>query len=335
MSILDNGIMARIRGTHRGEMPFLDHLEELRVRLFWSIASLAVGCGVGFWLIRRFNVVELLKAPMGDILGEDWTLIYLGVTDAFFMLVRLVVTAGFLLASPIIVYQIWAFLSPALEKHEKRTIIPALYLGLVLFAMGVAMAYFIALPVSLQFLLGIMPEFMTPQLEATRYYAFVLKLLLGFGVVFELPVVIMILSALGLVTPRFLRSKRKHAVVVNLVVASLLSPGDVVMITVLMMVPLVLLYEFSILLSAMIYRKREKRENAIADPNPPEGSEPTAAAAPVVVEAPEGSEASSGKEADHDGEADAGSDDSGTSDDPGISEEPDTTDADDESGDKD
>lgn len=279
MGILQDGLASRVPGGKKGEMPFLDHLEELRFRLFWSIGSIVVASGLSFWLIKRFQVLDLLIGPMKRIMGEDWTLIYLGPADAFFMLLKLAITTGIILAFPVIVYHVWGFLAPALEKHEKRAIIPALYMGLVLFLAGVAMAYFIALPVSLQFLLGFLTDFMTPQLEATRYYSFVIKMLIGFGVVFELPVVIMVLSALGLVTPAFLRSKRRHAIVIITVVASFLSPGDVITVTVLMMVPLVFLYEFSIFLSSLIYRRRQSHENSIADPTPPDGSQAVAGAA--------------------------------------------------------
>ena len=185
---------------------------------------------------------------------------------------KLAVSVGVILASPVIVYQIWSFLSPALESHEKRAIVPALYLGLVLFAAGVAMAYFIALPISLRFLLGFLTEFMTPTIEATRYMAFVIKLLLGFGIVFELPVVILILSALGLVTPAFLRSRRRHAFVIITVLASFLSPGDVVAVTLLMMIPLVFLYEFSILLSVLMWKRRNSKEDTIAPVAAPAGA---------------------------------------------------------------
>jgi sec-independent protein translocase protein TatC len=133
------------------------------------------------------------------------------------------------------------------------------------------LAYEVALPVSLQFLLGLQQEILQPMLTADEYLSFVVRLLVAFGIIFELPVVVLILSVLGLITPAFLRSKRRHAIVIITVVASVLSPGDLIMVTAIMMVPLIFLYEFSILLSAMVYRRREKaRIEASADP--PEGS---------------------------------------------------------------
>ena len=148
---------------------------------------------------------------------------------------------------------------------------PALYMGLVLFLAGAGLAYEVALPVSLQFLLGLQTEILQPMLTADDYLSFVVRLMVGFGIIFELPVVVLILSVLGLITPQFLRSKRRHAILVITVLASLLSPGDLIMVTGIMMIPLIFLYEFSILLSVMVYRRRDKEE-LVASTEPPEGS---------------------------------------------------------------
>ncbi|NNF29401.1 MAG: twin-arginine translocase subunit TatC [Gemmatimonadetes bacterium] len=270
--LLKDGLLGKGGRNPRGEMPFLDHLEELRWRILWSILAVGVFSIVGFLLVHYFEVVGLLLEPGKDYLGPDWQPIFLSPTDPFFLLLKLALAVGLILSSPVIIYQAWAFLSPALEPHEKRAIVPALYMGLVLFAAGVAMAYYIALPISIRFLMGLLTDFMTPSIEATRYLGFVIKLLLGFGLVFELPVVILILSALGLVTPAFLRARRRHAIVIITVVASFLSPGDVVAVTVLMMIPLIFLYEFSILLSVLMWKRREARENTIHEQEAPGGS---------------------------------------------------------------
>jgi sec-independent protein translocase protein TatC len=186
-------------------------------------------------------------------------LIYLSPADPFFVNMKLGIYCGLIVALPIVIYHIWAFLSPALEKREKRAVIPALYLGLVLFLAGAALAYFVALPVTLSFFQAIESEALEGQLEINETIGFVVKLLLAFGAVFELPVVIMALSALGLVTPEFLRSKRRHAIVAITALASFLTPGDVITLTIMMMVPLLLLYELGIVLSVGIYRGKKKR----------------------------------------------------------------------------
>ena len=249
-------------------MPFLDHLEELRWRILWSILAVVIGSVVGFILVLQFEVLNILINPFYEVMGEDERLVFLSPTEPFFLILRVGVLSGVVLVSPIIVYQIWAFLSPALERHEKKVIIPSLYGGLVLFALGVWMAYVIALPVTLQFLLFFGEDYFDQMLQAGPYLGFVMKLLMAFGVLFELPVVIAILSALGLVTPSFLRAKRRHAIVLITLLSSILSPGDVVTVTALMMIPMIVLYEFSIFLSVMITGKRGRKIGG----DPPDGS---------------------------------------------------------------
>ncbi len=280
MNRLRDGLLAgRKHLNPKAEMPFLDHLEELRRRLLWSLLAVAICFGIGLAVVHYLDVTRFLIEPGQEVLGSEWRLIYLAPTDSFFIFLKISLTAGLVLASPIIIYHAWAFLAPALERREKRTLVPALFMGVILFLAGVSLAYFIALPLSLRFLVGFMADVMVPSWTATGYIGFVVMLLLGFGIVFELPVVVLILSVLGLVTPAFLRAKRRHAIVIVTVVAALLSPGDMVQVTVLMMVPLVLLYEFSIWLSVLMWRRRDKHEASI-------GGEP-AAGSVAVVPAPE------------------------------------------------
>lgn len=244
-----------------GEMPFLSHLEELRWRLIWSLLAVAVFTILGFFLVERFNVLGLLIEPIKPFLNGS-KLKYLSPTDPFFVTLKLAILVGFVLASPVIVYQVWAFLSPALLPSERRIIIPALYMGIVLFGGGVAMAYWIVLPVTLRFTMGFQTEALEQAIVVGEYLSVVTRLLLAFGIVFELPVVILILSALGLATPEWLAAKRRHAVVIITVVSSMLTPGDVITVTLLMMVPLVLLYELGIVLSRMVSRRRPSPEAA-------------------------------------------------------------------------
>lgn len=245
------------------EMPFLDHLEELRWRLIWSLIAVIVCTVVGFFLVTRLDVLGILVAPIEPFLNGS-KLKYLSPTDPFFITLKLAITVGLVLASPVVVYQIWAFLAPALLPHEKRIIVPSLYLGLVLFALGVFLAYKVALPVSLDFLLSFQTESLEQNIVVGEHLGFVTRLLLAFGGLFELPVVILILSSIGLVTPEFLAAKRRHAIAIMTVLAAVLTPGDAISLTVMMMVPLVLLYEFSIFLSRLVTRRRRARMAAAA-----------------------------------------------------------------------
>jgi sec-independent protein translocase protein TatC len=236
------------------EMPFLDHLEELRWRLLWSLLAVALATAVSFVLVMHFDVLGLLIRPIEPFLHGS-KLKYLSPTDPFFITVKLSILVGFLLAFPVVVYQVWAFLSPALLPSERRVIIPSLYLGLVLFAGGVAMAYSIVLPMTLRFTMSFQTESLEQAIVIGEYLGVVTRLLLAFGVVFELPIVILVLSVLGVVTPEFLSDKRRHALVGITVLSSLLTPGDVIAATLMMMVPLVVLYELSIVLARLVTRR--------------------------------------------------------------------------------
>jgi sec-independent protein translocase protein TatC len=240
--------------TYRDEMPFLDHLEELRWRMLWSLLAVLVATVIGFFIVTRLNVLGLLIVPIEPFL-EGSRLKYLSPMEPFFITLKLAVTLGLILASPVVVYQIWAFLSPALLPSEKKTIVPALYFGLVLFLAGVAMAYYVVLPLTLNFSMGFQTEALEQSIVVGEYLSVVTRLLIAFGLVFELPVVLTVLAALGLVTPDFLASKRRHAIAVITIGSSLITPGDV-MSTIIMMIPLIFLYEISIAVSRVLYRRR-------------------------------------------------------------------------------
>jgi sec-independent protein translocase protein TatC len=256
-------MMKKFGKTQAGEMPFLDHLEELRWRILWSVLAILVGAVAGYILVERMNAMQLLIDPINPFLGGG-KLKYLSPTDPFFVTIKLSILAGLILASPIVIFQIWAFLAPALMPSEKRVIIPALYMGVVLFLIGVYMAYRLVLPMTLRFTMGFQTEFLEQSIVIGPYMAMVTRLLLGFGIVFELPVVILILSALGLVTPEFLASKRRHAIAGITILAAVLTPGDVITVTIMMMLPLVLLYELSIVLSRVVTRRRTAAAAAAA-----------------------------------------------------------------------
>ena len=253
-------------GSPAGEMPFFDHLEELRWRIVWSLLALAVGTGIGFYAAIRFDLFSVLKRPIDPFINGD-QLLALSVTGPFMITFKMELTIGVILAAPVIVYQIWAFLAPALTRREKRYITPALYLGAVLFCGGVVMAYLYVLPMTLRFLEGFQTPSLRYALTVDFYFGFVLKLLVAFGVMFELPVVVMILTALGLITSKFLASKRRYAIAAMAVTAALITPGDAITATIFMMGPLIALYEISILLSKVVERgkARHAAEDALAE----------------------------------------------------------------------
>lgn len=239
------------------EMPFLDHLEELRWRILWSLLALVICAGGGFFVVMKFDVIGLLKRPINPyLIDHGGKLIFLGVTDPFFIIFQLAIAIGVIVASPIIFYHIWSFLAPALLPRERRAIVPSLYLGVLLFAAGVALAYFGALPFTLRFMMSLQTESLEPQVTAGAYFGFVVKLLGGFGLIFEVPVVVRILAAMGLITSKFLASKRRYAFAVMAILASIITPGDALTATIVLMGPLILLYELSIFLAKLAERSR-------------------------------------------------------------------------------
>lgn len=239
-----------------GEMPFLDHLEELRWRLIWSLAALVVGVGLGFYLVLEFDLIRLLQEPIAPFLAGR-RLVYTHPGDSFSITLSTAFIVGAIIASPVVIYQLWAFLSPALHRHEKKVIIPVIIGAVILFAAGVAMAYFIVIPLTLKFLMTWQIESLEPMITAAGYFGFVTTLALTFGAVFELPVLILALAALGLVTPTLLSRFRRYAFVLALILSAFLSPGDFIGTTLLMTAPLYLLYELSVLLTTILFRKRE------------------------------------------------------------------------------
>ncbi len=234
-------------------MPFLDHLEELRWRILWSLLALVVGSVIGFYLLQQFDVFTLLKKPIAPYLPEG-KLFITRPTDAFIITLKLSVVIGAVLAAPVVFVQIWKFLAPALYEHEKRYIVPALIAGLGLFLAGVVMAYLWVLPAVFRILYGFRFGDLEWIITADAYFGFATQTILAFGIMFQLPIVMVLLSTLGIVTPRTFSKQRPIALVLASIVAALLTPPDP-MSMLMMMVPLLLLYEVGIIV-ARILRKR-------------------------------------------------------------------------------
>jgi Tat protein translocase TatC len=244
----------------QGEMPFLEHLEELRWRILYSLLAIAIGTVAGWVIVQQLDVLELLKRPIAPHLPQG-RLTFTSPTEPLLLTLKLAFSAGLLLASPVVIYQAWAFLAPALYPKEKRLIVPALSVGVVLFAAGAAAAYRWALPAALDVLFSFQREDLAAIITIDKYFGFAIPLILAFGAVTELPLVIAILAALGLVTPRFLARNRRYALVIAAFGAALLTPPDAVSML-MMMVPLVLLYEISILSAWIVTRRRERAARA-------------------------------------------------------------------------
>ncbi|MFN9213577.1 MAG: twin-arginine translocase subunit TatC [Gemmatimonadota bacterium] len=252
-------------GQSPAEMPFLDHLEELRWRIVWCLAALVVGVLLGFVVVLKYDFISLLQEPIRPFLNGN-KLVYTKPGDTFNIVLNVSLAIGVGLALPIIAWQVWAFLAPALFVHERKVIVPVLFGAIFLFVGGAAMAWFVVVPMALGFLTGFQSASLTPMITAEGYFDFVTSLVLAFGLAFELPIVLLALSAFGVVNARQLARGRRFALVGSVVAASVLTPGDLVTTTLAMAVPLYLLYEVSIALAWLIDRRRAERNRIAGAP---------------------------------------------------------------------
>ncbi len=245
-------------GSNPAEMPFLEHLEELRWRLFKIALALAIGIGVSFALIfsKQIDVVAILSEPIRPYITGKLIVTHPG--DLFDIAMDAAITLGLIAASPVIVWQIWGFLSPALYTHEKKVVIPSLVGAALLFLMGMTLAFKYVIPVTLQFFASFQSGVVEIMPTVKDYMGFVISMCLAFGAVFELPVVIALLSALGIVQPQYLSKFRRHAAVGCLVAAAIITPGSDPTSLLLLTIPLYGLYEVSISVSRLIARRRAR-----------------------------------------------------------------------------
>jgi len=244
------------------KQPFMSHLEELRKRL----VICAIGVGAGFVIAYIFSerLFQLLVAPLKAVMPEGDQLIFTNLPEMFFAYIKVAFIAGIMAASPLIFYQLWMFIAPGLYQKEKKMAIPFVISSTILFVGGALFGYFVVFPFGFKFFIGFSNEYVKALPSVKQYFSFSMKLLFAFGAVFELPVIIYFLSKMGIVTPQFLRQKRKYAILLTFALAAILTPPDVI--TQCMMAgPLIVLYEIGILVSRIAQKKKEGRETAKAE----------------------------------------------------------------------
>ncbi|WP_419163684.1 twin-arginine translocase subunit TatC [Candidatus Palauibacter sp.] len=250
----------------QAEMPFLDHLDELRARLIRALLALIVGLVLGLVAVTQWDVLGIVERPIASLLpGEN--LNFSSPTTPFVITLQLGFIVGLLVASPYMALQGWKFLAPALYENERKFAVPAIAAGTLLFVAGISMAYFVVLPLGLRILLTFYVEDLTPLIMIREYLNFATKLILAFGFIFELPVVLVFLSLLGIVTPEGLAKYRRHAIVAMAVVAAFLTPADPYTMLA-MMLPMMLLYEISVFATRVLRRRRQEREQADGEGSP-------------------------------------------------------------------
>jgi sec-independent protein translocase protein TatC len=231
-------------------MTVLEHLVELRGRLIKAVLALVIATSVSLLFTSRF--LALLTVPMGDNLPQA-----IGPTETIVIYFKVALIGGLVLAMPVIVYQLISFIVPGLYPHERRYLLIIVPAASLLFASGVAFAYYVMLPAAIPFLLGFMGDIIRQQWTIEKYMSLVTGLLFWVGVIFETPLVIAFLAYLGVVSPGMLWKNFRYAIVVIAVIAAVATPTPDPINMALLMLPLVLLYLLSILLALFVYRRRE------------------------------------------------------------------------------
>lgn len=231
-----------------GRMPFLAHLAELRQRLLVSVIALGAGFVLTFFFSER--IITWLARPLGPI-----KLAFLEPTEPFWVNMKVALVAGAFLVLPVLLYELWAFIAPGLLPRERKFALPFVILSTVCFAIGATFALTVVVPLAVKFLVGYKTENLVPTISVNRYVDFVTKFTVAFGLVFELPLALTLGARLGLVTPEFLSRNRKYAILINFVVAAMLTPTPDAFNQLLMAGPLCLLYEAGIICARLFGRR--------------------------------------------------------------------------------
>ena len=239
----------------QGKMSFFDHLTELRTRIVWSL----VPAGIGL-LISLYFTTTVMRFLSSHLKTE---LVFTTPTEAFWTYMKVAMIMGLFIAMPIILWNVWAFVAPGLHKHERKYAAPFVIIGSLLFIGGGAFAMLVVVPFAISFLVSFgQDQGLKPMITISSYIDFILKFTLAFGVVFEMPVVITLLSMLGVVTPQFLSKNRKYAILINFVIAAILTPTPDIVNQSLMAGPLIVLYEVGIICSRVVARKKARSPKA-------------------------------------------------------------------------
>lgn len=231
-------------------LTLVEHLGELRKRVVISFIAIIVGSFVSYNFIDE--ITNFIVKP-----AKGLEFIYLSPPELFIAYIKISLILGLIVSSPIILFQIWKFIKPGLKDNEKKYVIFSMFMGIIFLIMGISFAYYIIIPMTIQFFVKMSVDKIQPLFSFANYISFISSLLLSFGIVFELPLLIILLTQLGLVAPKTFRKYRKYVILVIFVVAAILTPPDIVSQT-MMAIPMVFLYEFSIIVSSIIYKRKKK-----------------------------------------------------------------------------
>jgi sec-independent protein translocase protein TatC len=245
-----------------GKMSLFEHLADLRKRLIYSALAIAVGFVIGFSVSKK--VIEFIVQPMVQALRQARyadKLIYTSPAGFVNLLITLGFYLGIVIALPVVLYQIWLFIAPGLYKHERKAVMSFILSSVFLFLCGIAFGYFILLPYVLKFLISFQGPFQ-PLISINEYFDLILVVLLGLGLIFQLPILIFCLSWFGIVTPQWLWKNLRYAMLIITIVAAIVTPTPDATTMLIFMTPMVALYFLGIGVSYMVFRKKRQREIA-------------------------------------------------------------------------
>jgi len=244
-------------------MGFLDHLEELRTRLVYSIGAVGVGFFACWWKVEK--IYDIMQRPIMDVLkanGMSEKLVYLNPTEPFNLYLKIAALAGLFLTSPFVLYQVWMFISPGLYRNEKRYVVPFMVSTIFLFITGGYFGYKIVYPRALEFLIHFGRQFQ-PMITIGEYTSLFLSIILGMGLIFEMPILIFFLALMGIVTAGFMWKNFRYAILIIFVIAAIVTPTPDILNMCIFAAPMIFLYVFSIGIAYFVHPKRRKaREKA-------------------------------------------------------------------------
>ncbi len=239
-------------------MSFLDHLEELRRRIFFSLLAVAVGFGACWWKVEK--IYGLMQAPIMDALARNHMsekLVYLNPTEPFNMYLKVALLAGLFVASPFVLYQLWLFVSPGLYRHEKRYVMPFMFSTVALFLAGGYFGYKLVYPAALNFLIDFGKQFQ-PMITIGEYTDLFLTIIIGLGVIFEMPILVFFLSLMGIISAGWMWRNFRYSILVIFIIAAIITPTTDIMNMCIFAAPMVALYAMSIGVAWIFHPKRRK-----------------------------------------------------------------------------
>jgi len=245
------------------KMPLTAHLEELRKRLIRILIIVGIGFAV-CWYFREW-FFQVITAPLAQVLPKNSHMIYTSLPEAFFNYMKISFYASLFTTSPFTLYHLWKFVSPGLYPREKKYVIPFVISSSILFIGGVLFGYYLALPPAYSFFVEFSSDFLKPMFSLKEYLSLSLKLLLAFGLSFELPVFIFFMAKIGIVNSKILAKQRRYAILLIFIVAAVLTPSPDIITQCIMAAPLMILYEFSIFVAKFAEKKSARLDDAQED----------------------------------------------------------------------